>query len=532
VVVVRDGTTPPVLGPEQGEGTSAGEASPFLAPDLARLARAERATHLMTGVLADDAAPAGRREGRARLRLTLATADGKERRGGEVSARVSRRAKTAAVASALALAAGELVRHDFAPLLDVASSAEPQGAAALVARGLEALEAGDLDEARRRLDRAAAEAPRDPRVNAALGDFLLRMGRPAGAVSRYRQSLLFDPADLTVRQRLLRALDRHGDRAELARASREAIGSGAADAQTWYFLAIGCLAQGLAAEAAQALRESLAREPAAGEAQRARAFLLAATGRPEEAMRILEPAAGEGYRDRAALLDRVRALQTDPIADLRELLHSPETLADAEGIRQAAGVLVSRARALLGATEDPGEIGQRRTLAAAARAHAITAWWARAASAEMAQNLHSRVEGALAAVARAALAAAVAADRPWPGGAGLVARLRGEAAAALQAAEATGEGAANGTSIDPRGAAPGDRRACGSRGRADPGRRGARAAGRRGGTPRQLHVLLPDRDQHRREPRAHRDILANRAARPAVSRYSTTAAGGRPGKVP
>lgn len=451
VVVVRDGTPAPSLPAEESSGDKAGAKpepsaeSPSppplpLSPELSRLARTERATHFMTGGLTEFALPTSGQPGRAALRLMVIGVDGNGRRELVATVRVGRRPKSDALAAALADVAAKSATREFRSLLVAVPPIEPRGAAALLARGQEAMAAGDVAEARRRLDAAARVAPRDPRVNAALGDLLMHLNRPAAAISRYRQSLLFDPTNAAVWRGLLHALDRQGEPVELAVAAREAIAAGAGDAETWRFAALGDLAQGHLAAAESALRESFAREAAVGETIRAHAFFLALTGRRAEAVKRLEPGAREGYPDRIGLLARVRSLPVDPLAPTRDTLGEPTTPRSEAATGRAAVAVTAYARVLLvemdAALAEGGEVGARRALASAAGAHALAAWWARVDPGEMARRLHEALDGALAAVLRAGAAAALAADRPWAGGTTLVARLRAEAASALDAVPA------------------------------------------------------------------------------------------------
>jgi Flp pilus assembly protein TadD len=83
-------------------------------------------------------------------------------------------------------------------------------AASLVDDGEQQLAAGQFAAALATLDRAAKEAPRDPRPRYLRGLALAKLGRPADAARAYREALALDPKLAKVRNELAIALEDAG----------------------------------------------------------------------------------------------------------------------------------------------------------------------------------------------------------------------------------------------------------------------------------------------------------------------------------
>jgi tetratricopeptide (TPR) repeat protein len=427
VTVLQDGLTPPPAPPRSGEGSRS--PTDVSGPSERRVARSVGASHILAGSLTAYPSAEEGGAGKAVLVLRLSEIAGDATREATVEVAVSARAKADKVAASLARESAVVFRQKF--LADVVAAASRKGevtVASLLREAKDAVEVGDVETAQHSLGEASRRAPRDPGVNAALGDLNAASGRLAVAISRYRQALLFDPANASVRLRLLRALDAHGSMEDLATEARQAVQAGVSDAEAWRALGRASLSLGLVSEAENAYERALAAGPAAAGAIRGQALLWVATGQAGRAIRLLE-ARGGGEPELKELLGLARVFPADAEADATARLAAPAAAAEAPAFAAWHAALTTEARLLLAMGRRASAAGmgrleaRRERLTLSARAHGLLRLASTAVAPAEVAGTHDQLLEGLRALARAALAGAVAEEWSWPGSRAVVARL-------------------------------------------------------------------------------------------------------------
>jgi tetratricopeptide (TPR) repeat protein len=155
-------------------------------------------------------------------------------------------------------------------------------------RAREALSLGRIDEAVEQFRAAVAAAPENASLRLGLGNALVRAERRADAVSAYREALRLEPANSSAHYNLGLVLEHDGQAAESEQHYRAAIAADPRHARAHERLGAQLAARGEGDAALPHFAAAIRDDPNAESPRLARAKLLLALGRVEEAVQALE----------------------------------------------------------------------------------------------------------------------------------------------------------------------------------------------------------------------------------------------------
>lgn len=161
-----------------------------------------------------------------------------------------------------------------------------------VCAGLSLGRDGQLQDALRLFERAAAAAPGDPRAHAHKATCLAKLGRPQEAIEALDQALTaLRRVESELRQRRGNLMTRVGRHAEAQHTLRRAVELEPANADAWYDLGVSLRESGMLADAAAAFRRAAELDPQGVDAWVNLASTYAAADRLADAEAALEQAA-------------------------------------------------------------------------------------------------------------------------------------------------------------------------------------------------------------------------------------------------
>jgi tetratricopeptide (TPR) repeat protein len=208
-------------------------------------------------------------------------------------------------------------------------------------------ERGDLDAARRHLERALELRPHSPRAHVGLGNVLVSSGRTDAAVAHYREALAMDPdakhalanlglalanlgrpdeaiplyrralaldPSFAIAHRYLGvALANRGQTAEALAEFEQAVRLDARDADAWNGLGVTLMAVGRVPEGLAAVDRALALNPRLAQAHVNRILGLYQVGRWADAWAAVRAARAAGAEPPAAMIQALAAKMPEPL---------------------------------------------------------------------------------------------------------------------------------------------------------------------------------------------------------------------------
>ena len=185
----------------------------------------------------------------------------------------------------------------------------PDDPDALHLLGLVLKQAGRLGEAEALLRRSTSLAPARAEFHANYANLLRSLGRPRDAELAYRTALQSDPGFRPARLGLARLLAAHGFHAQSEDQCRQLIATNPRDAEAWFALGNALRGAGQLRAAADAMRDALDLDPSFALARHNLGALLTRLGQPESALVELEQAERSGLHKPELHLARAQALQ-------------------------------------------------------------------------------------------------------------------------------------------------------------------------------------------------------------------------------